>query len=511
MKKQEQECKYIYDIGLVYRSNHNYGANLTHYSLYQFLCSQGYRVLMIDLPSDSKCALPIDRPDPLELFEDCPYSKESIAYPIKHRWDLLEMNALCRFFLVGSDQLWRRYFVVDTNYFSTLDWVSDEKYKISYATSFGVDNYEGNQEEKEAIGRRLSRLHRISVRESSGVKIVSELTGRESQWVADPVFICAKRCFDILAKKGSQRMPLHKYVAAYLLDRDAFKNEYVRRMKLKKNICESVLIEDAMVTHSYSDKDELNPIRHATVEEWLAMIKNCEFLVTDSFHGMCFALIFKKQFVIIISKESHRGYARVESLLTMLGLKSRIVHECSDEKGNDISDQPIDYKIVDAKLCEFAKKGRNWLLDSLELANQYKEVSDENITWISEKVQKDIEKEKMKYAERIECIERRGAGVLKKNSPVYIWGAGACFKRNIKVLSEIYRIVGVVDSDSGKWGKEVAKNIFCISPQKIFSMSKNVAIIILIEDPNISRDISNKLRTKGIMNCITYGQLIGFE
>ena len=79
--------------------------------------------------------------------------------------------------------------MVDTNYFSTLDWVSDEKYKISYATSFGVDNYEGNQEEKEAIGRRLSRLHRISVRESSGVKIVSELTGRESQWVADPVFI----------------------------------------------------------------------------------------------------------------------------------------------------------------------------------------------------------------------------------------------------------------------------------------------------------------------------------
>lgn len=510
MKRQEMERKYIYDIGLVYRSNHNYGANLTHYSLYQFLCSQGYRVLMIDLPSDSNFALPIDRPDPMELFGDCPYSKESIAYPIKHRWDLIEMNALCRFFLVGSDQLWRRYFVVDTNYFSTLDWVNDEKYKISYATSFGVDDYEGDQEEKDAIGGRLSRIHRISVRESSGVKIVSELTGRKSQWVADPVFICDKKCFDVLAEKGSRRMPLQKYMAVYLLDRDAFKNEYICRMKLKKNINDSVLIEDAMVTHSYLDTDELNPLRHATVEEWLAMIKNCEFLVTDSFHGMCFGLIFKKQFVIIISKENHRGYARVESLLTMLGLKNRIVNDFFDERDNDVSDQLIDYRIVDAKLCEFTKMGRNWLLDSLKLANNYKEVSDENITWISEKVQRDIEKEKIKYEEQIDSIRRRGEGILKKNIPIYIWGAGACFKRNIKVLLEIYRIAGVVDNDSKKWGKEVAKNIFCISPQKIFSGSKNIAIIILIEDFNISRDICNDLRTNGIVKYITYEQLIGF-
>ena len=349
MRKQENEHKYTYDIGLVYRSNHNYGANLTHYSLYYFLCSQGYSVLMIDLPWDSKFSLPIDRPDPFELYQSCPYSQDSIAYPIKHRWDLPKLNRLCKFFIVGSDQLWRRYFVVNTNYFSTLDWVDDDKYKISYATSFGVDQYEGNQEEKENVGKRLSRIQRISVREKSGVKIVKELTGKEAQWVVDPVFICDKKCFAELAQKGRKRMPLNKYVAAYLLDRDAFKNECIYSTKISQNICESVLIEDAMVTHVYSDVDELNPIQNATVEEWLAMIGNCEYFITDSFHGICFAIMYKKQFVVIISNDSHRGYARIESLLQRLGLENRIVKTIQDIRNNDIWDERIDYRGVDTK------------------------------------------------------------------------------------------------------------------------------------------------------------------
>lgn len=508
MRKQENEHKYTYDIGLVYRSNHNYGANLTHYSLYYFLCSQGYRVLMIDLPWDSKFSLPIDRPDPFELYQSCPYSQDSIAYPIKHRWDLLELNALCKFFIVGSDQLWRRYFVVNTNYFSTLDWVDDDKYKISYATSFGVDQYEGNQEEKENVGKRLSRIQRISVREKSGVKIVKELTGKEAQWVVDPVFICDKKGFAELAQKGRKRMPLNKYVAAYLLDRDAFKNEYIYSTKISQNICESVLIEDAMVTHVYSDVDELNPLQNATVEEWLAMIENCECFITDSFHGICFAIMYKKQFVVIISNDSYRGYARIESLLQRLGLENRIVKNYTDIRNNDIWDERIDYRVVDNRLNAFIKEGKDWLLDSLNLAGIHRNVLDESSLRFGLGIQRNIDEEKKEYIHQISVIEKNGKKFLKKGDHVYIWGTGACFRENIKILSDIYMIEGTVDSDPQKWGRKVGKDIWCISPKQLFSKTVNISVIVLIEDSKISENICDALRSNGIVNCITYKQLM---
>lgn len=501
---------YLYDIGLVFRSNHNYGANMTHYSLYKFLCSQGYKVLMIDVPSDSKYSLPIDRPDPLELFKDNPYNKESLAYPIKHRWDLPKMNLLCRFFIVGSDQLWRQYFVVGTNYFSTLDWVDDDKYKISYATSFGVDSYEGNYEEKKALGKRLARFQNISVRETSGVNIVSELVNKKAQCVSDPVFICDKIHFDIMAEKGKNRLPDNKYIAAYLLDRMDYKDKYVNEIGKRKGINSSILIEDAMVTHTYKIEDVIIPIENATVEEWLYMIKNCEFLVTDSFHGMCFALIFEKQFVITISQDSHRGYARVDNLLTKLELTDRIVNEYSIETVQYLSNHYIDYDVVNQKLREFAKQGRNWLIDALECADAYQNDFKRYInTHISKEVQNNIKNEKIAYDEKVKRIKENGKDILKKSCPIYVWGVGECFKKNIRLLCEIYSIAGAVDSDPNKWGEKVANNITCVSPQSLLSIGNAISVILLVENKDVAKEIGNMLEVNRVQNYITYEQLFG--
>ena len=73
-----------YDIGLVYRSNHNYGANMTHFALYSILTQWGYQVAMIDLPEDSALYLPVARYNPYELYINIPYDENSIRYRFKH-------------------------------------------------------------------------------------------------------------------------------------------------------------------------------------------------------------------------------------------------------------------------------------------------------------------------------------------------------------------------------------------------------------------------------------------
>ena len=69
-------------------------------------------------------------------------------------------------------------------------------------------------------------------------------------------------------------------------------------------------------------------------------------------------------------------------------------------------------------------------------------------------------------------------------------------------------IEGTVDSDPQKWGRKVGKDIWCISPKQLFSKTVNISVIVLIEDSKISENICDVLRSNGIVNCITYKQLM---
>jgi hypothetical protein len=98
-------------------------------------------------------------------------------------------------------------------------------------------------------------------------------------------------------------------------------------------------------------------------EEWLAYIRNSDYVVTDSFHGMCFAIIFHKQFVVINNKK--RGSTRFESLLKTLELSDRLYDDIAMLKTDIISMPVIDYNRVDVILAKEIKKGQNWLKENL--------------------------------------------------------------------------------------------------------------------------------------------------
>ncbi len=98
-----------------------------------------------------------------------------------------------------------------------------------------------------------------------------------------------------------------------------------------------------------------------SVPEWLASFANADFVITDSFHGMVFSIIFEKEFVVI--GNSKRGIDRFISLLSLLKLENRLIFDLKDLEKKDL--KPIDYSRVNIVLDNEKKKSKDFLLGAL--------------------------------------------------------------------------------------------------------------------------------------------------
>lgn len=115
-----------------------------------------------------------------------------------------------------------------------------------------------------------------------------------------------------------------------------------------------------------SEKDIHDDNKYYTLAEWVQRFKNAEYVVTDSFHGMVFSIIFNKNFIAIGNKS--RGLSRFISLLTLLGLKERLVYPEDIKSGTDLTNvlsNDIDYVRVNEIVEVWRKKSLNYLADSL--------------------------------------------------------------------------------------------------------------------------------------------------
>ena len=213
--------------------------------------------------------------------------------------DLLKENNIgC--ILVGSDQVWRpqKFPPVHDMY---LDFCKNESNlkRIAYAASFGVDNWEYTPMQSEVCARLVKKFDAVSVREETGIKLCKEHLGVDATWVLDPTLLLNKEdysevCADIPKKSKN-------YLAAYILDM----NDDIH------NLCESIAAEQNLVPLYFSSGKNAT----LTVPEWLAMFRDASYVVTDSFHGTVFSIIFGKEFKCLYNKS--RGSARFDSLLKL--------------------------------------------------------------------------------------------------------------------------------------------------------------------------------------------------
>lgn len=203
----------------------------------------------------------------------------------------------CDAIIVGSDQVWRpKYnYKIEDMYLKFAENLSIKR--IAYAASFGVNDWEYTPKQTKACSSLAQKFDAISVREESGVKLCKEYLGVDATWVLDPTLLLKKEDYLPICKD----VPIctEKYLAVYVLDENeqvmtTYENEAVKRGLVVKKF------------HADS-KSTL------TVPEWLAMFRDASYVVTDSFHGTVFSIIFGKEFKCLYNKS--RGSARFDSLL----------------------------------------------------------------------------------------------------------------------------------------------------------------------------------------------------
>lgn len=349
----------VHDVGLVCGTNLNIGNNLTNYALYQVLTDMKLRVLVVGNTIDK--ALYNGKDERFRRFLRLPYKEYDIAPICFNKMELYKLNEVCDMFVVGSDQLFRAIFVEETKYFTCLDWVCGTRYKFSYGTSFGCAEFEGTRTMQSKMSYLFSRFQHLSVREKNSVKLLGDSFGCEAECVLDPVFLCDKKYYIDMARKGKHRLPTEKFIGAYLLDvTDTKKDVLHYASELISNGVHKVITD---YPKNYFSND-INILHEPAIEEWLAMIYSCDFLITDSFHGICFAIIFKKQFCVSFDKQNWRGYTRLQDILERFGLQDRFLSKFSKEAVHEICQKHIDYEQVNFLLNKEKRKSAKWLSDA---------------------------------------------------------------------------------------------------------------------------------------------------
>lgn len=349
-----------FDIGMVcVQSYENYGSALTNYALYKVLRDLRYSVQIITQPMSS-----VNKPTIPQNFESKPYPDYACAKSFPTKEEMSVLNESCGQFLVGSDQLFNYEIYKLIDGFIKLDWVDDKHKKMAYAASFGQDQLLGPMEERKVLSACLKRFHAFSVREASGVALANQLDTTAVQ-VLDPVFLCDMEHYKKLVNAATPLEPKRSYIFSYILDPTRGKEQAIRQCSkhLRKDIF--AVSDRWRSTANLAELWGLETKVRLSNEQWISALYHSDFVITDSFHGMCFAIIFHKPFIAIANKM--RGTTRFYSILKMLGLEACCV-ESEDEIINNTKKllKPIDYAAVEEILKYERAKGFAWMQENLD-------------------------------------------------------------------------------------------------------------------------------------------------
>lgn len=357
----------------------NWGSIATYYALKCAVESFGLNVLMLNKPFAND--------DDPELNPD----SKAMRFAAEHgynisrvykRHEIRELNSHIDTFLMGSDQMWHRGINRGAGYAFYFDFVDNEKKKIAYATSIGHPFDFSRPDERPSIKHFLDRFDYASMRENTGVKFMKETYGLDAEHVLDPVFIADRKVFDDVALESRYAKPDYSFeadeeinfkektgggfITAYILDLSTEKIEVIHWLSEKLNKPVKIMLDgNQWFFNTNSDAGELKIVTDMNEGDWIYNIKNCDFLFTDSCHGMSFGLLYNRDYIAVANLG--RGATRFFSLTELLGVQSHLVYQ---ENIGTITEheellEPVDYESVNKKLAEEKEKSLNWLKNAL--------------------------------------------------------------------------------------------------------------------------------------------------
>ena len=369
MPKRTDFCE-SYDVGLYgLWYGRNYGSILTYYALNKTIRDMGYSVAMLENPlsgnNDANRTFPEDHP-----FYFSRRFYEITPHATLDNMDM--MNSYCKAFIVGSDQLWnyalsKRY---GQSYF--LDFADDNHAKLSYATSFGHTIYNGPDDDKELVRHNLSRFDKISVRDGFSKTIIEQEFGLKAERVLDSVFLCGADEYRFLANESTFTFE-KRYIFAYILNPNDEIGDQLKRISHENGMDIIVAFDEAGDASEHAmqlgvDDSHIELCNHLSVYDWLARFYNADYVVTDSFHGICFSLIFRKNFVAL--QNNKRGPDRFTDIMQLFGIEERLVKretELSQKFEEALKNIPkMDNASFNAEYEKLQKRSYCWLDKALE-------------------------------------------------------------------------------------------------------------------------------------------------
>ena len=253
-------------------------------------------------------------------------------------------------YIAGSDQIWNTSFQNGKDAAFYLDFGVPHR-KVSYAASFAIESLEPGTEE--FVKRELGNLDAITVRESSGLQILNDF-GYEGQIVVDPVFLLSKDQWDQFETKVDEN---ERYILTYDFEkRKSLIGQIAKRLAAASG-CK--IFSVSPYKRQYADKSFVN----VGPDVFISLIKHAECVLSNSFHGTAFSMIYSKDFFVVNRKDGLN--VRMRDLLKRYDISYRLISE-NATKAQLLSG--IDYDALHVKLERDIEGSKRYLLQQIELA-----------------------------------------------------------------------------------------------------------------------------------------------
>lgn len=262
--------------------------------------------------------------------------------------------------VLGSDQLLNPKDIIFG--YHTLSFVPDEVKKISYAASFGLSKLPFTVKNK--AKRELYRFDCFAARESRGVEIYKELTGKDVPLVVDPTLLLSADEWKKVV--GTEPIIKEKYIYCYYIGENPVHRDIARRLQ------EITGYKIAIIRHIdefIKEDEEFGDIvlNEAGPKDFVNIVGNAEYVLADSFHATIFSIINHRKFFLVnrfVEGSSGSTNSRLDSLLGKLKLENRRISSVEDiEK---MYNNEIEYEKVDAILKPWIEDSKNYLIKALE-------------------------------------------------------------------------------------------------------------------------------------------------
>jgi len=258
-------------------------------------------------------------------------------------------------FICGSDQIWN-----PTPYiFSPFYYLGfTNKQKTAYAPSFGITNYPN-----EFIAKTkplIQNFDSLSIREKQGAEILEKSMGLKAKVVLDPTLLLDLNDWNKLLQTKEQPDNQEPYILCYFLSDNSWYRDFVTKISKERQLPIKI----------FATKPEYLGYGYKTIFggplEFLEEIKNATYVITDSYHGTIFSLIFEKKFYTLkrfsVDADNNQN-SRVENLFSMIDTTDYFIGENDMQRINTLS--PLDYMKIKTILSEQREESINYLSNAL--------------------------------------------------------------------------------------------------------------------------------------------------